>query len=517
MSGFWQMVQNRSPDLLERLLEHLKLAGIATLIAIAVGVPMGVLALRSKPARSALLGLTSVLQTVPSLALLTFLLPFFGIGATPAIIALVLYALLPIVRNTYTGLTGTPPAMLEMADALGLTRFQRLLMIESRFAAPMIMAGVRTAATVSIGIATLSAFVGAGGLGAFINRGLSLNNMDLVLLGAVPAGLLALYADWVLGVLENGLKPGHKNGPLMAQGFGAVVVGVFAFGWLYINAKSYSPQIVEKKGGRIVVGSKNFTEQFILAEIIAQALEAKTDLNVVRKLNLAGTAVCHQALLSGDIDLYPEYTGTALLSVLKVPAPPNGEDAWDEAKKGYQEQYNLDWITPFGFANTYALAVRSQDAERHGWKSITDLQPDAAHLKAGFTAEFRERDDGYPGLAKKYGFKFGKAVDMEPSLMYQAIKESQVDVISAFSTDGRIAAYDLALLEDNDHFFPPYDAGIVIRQQTLTAHPEVAEVLADLSGKLDEAKMQQLNLAVDRDKRRPKDVAKAFLEEIGLR
>lgn len=512
MGSFLDIVQSRSPELLARLLEHLQLAGIATLIAIGIGIPMGVWALQSPVIRNGLLGVTSVLQTIPSLALLTFLLPFFGIGATPAIVALVLYALLPIVRNTYTGLSGTPSAMIEMADALGLTRFQRLWLIESRFAASFILAGIRTATTVSIGIATLSAFVGAGGLGTFINRGLALNNMDLVLLGAIPAGLLALYVDWVLGVLENGFKPRKARSPLILQGSAALLVGTIAIGGLWMSAQSHpSTNLSANREGRIVVGSKNFTEQLILGELIAQSLEKSTNLQVVRKLNMAGTAICHQALVNGDIDLYPEYNGTALITVLKEPAPSDAEQAWKLTKDSYQSQFNLTWMPPLGFANTYALAVRSEDAEKRGWRRISDLRASAKSLRAGFTSEFLERDDGYPGLARQYGFRFGSEIDMDPSLMYQAIRNGRVDVVSAFSTDGRIATANLTLLEDDERFFPPYDAAIVVRTATLDTHPQVALVLSQLSGKLTKEVMQQLNLAVDRDGQLPKEVAKRFL------
>lgn len=516
MTSYWHLVQTRSPELLSRLLEHLQLAGIAILIAVAIGIPMGALSLRSTVARNAFLSTASILQTIPSLALLTFLLPFLGIGTAPAIFALVLYSLLPIVRNTYTGLSGTPPAMLEMADALGLTRFQRLWMIESRFAASFVLAGIRTATTVSIGIATLSAFVGAGGLGTFINRGLALNNMDLVLLGAVPAGLLALYADWLLGVFENGLKPQITRRPLIVHGVAAAVIGTAAFGGLWVSAR-YHQKIAsgDQFGGRIVVGSKNFTEQFILGEIIAQALESSTDLKVERKFNLAGTAVCQQALVTGDIDLYPEYTGTALVSVLRIPAPTESERAWKAAKDGYARQFHLTWLEPLGFANTYALAVRKSDAKKHGWLRLSDLKGAANRMRAGFTSEFLERSDGYPGLAKRYGFKFGTALDMDPGLMYQAVRDRKVDVISAFSTDGRIAAYDLQLLEDDRHFFPPYDAAIVVREQSLAKYPEAEEVLSRLSGMISEETMQQLNLAVDRDGKLPKEVAHEFLLDSG--
>lgn len=257
-------------------------------------------------------------------------------------------------------------------------------------------------------------------------------------------------------------------------------------------------------------------EQLILGQMIAILLERKTDLQVVRNLNLAGTAVCQEALMNGGIDLYVEYTGTALASVLKKEAPPNPDDAFELTRAEYQTRFNLVWLPKLGFANTYALAVRSEQAQRKGWETVSDLQQDAGGLSAGFTAEFLEREDGYPGLRERYGFQFGTALDMDPGLMYGAVEGGSVDVVSAFSTDGRIAAYDLKVLVDDRRFFPPYDAAIVVRGELLEGHPEVRQALESLSGKLDEPTMQRLNLAVDRDKEAPKAVAERFLKETGL-
>lgn len=201
--------------------------------------------------------------------------------------------------------------------------------------------------------------------------------------------------------------------------------------------------------------------------------------------------------------------------MLRIPAPTESERAWRAAKDGYARQFHLTWLEPLGFANTYALAVRKSDAKKHGWLRLSDLKGAANRMRAGFTSEFLERSDGYPGLAKRYGFKFGTAHDMDPGLMYQAVRDRKVDVISAFSTDGRIAAYDLQLLEDDKHFFPPYDAAIVVREQSLAKYPEAEEVLSRLSGMISEETMQQLSLAVDRDGKLPKEVAREFLLDSG--
>lgn len=509
------MLHERASELSHRLVEHLVLSLSATLIAVVIGVSMGMLALRSRHVRDTVLGFASIVQTVPSLAMLTFLLPFFGIGTKPAIIALTLYALLPIVRNTYSGLSEVPRAMLEMADALGMTRTQRMLWIEARFAIPFVLAGVRTAAVVSVGIATLSAFIGAGGLGVFINRGLALNNTDLVLFGAIPAGLLALYLDGCLATVEGFLKPLRNTRRLLAQAVGLLLIGITSTAGLSTMSDS-SGFVGDADAPRVVVGSKNFTEQLILGQMVAVLLEERLGYRVERRLNLAGTAVCHEALTKGEIDLYVEYTGTALASVLQQEPPRQPDEAWRMAKDEYAQRFDLVWLPRLGFANTYALAVRKRDAQANGWTTVSDLARDADRLRAGFTSEFLERDDGFPGLRRRYGLRFASVVDMDPGLMYDAARTGQVDVISAFSTDGRIAAFDLFVLDDDLRFFPPYDAGIVARGEFLRGHPEARSLLEELSGRLDEEAMRRLNHAVDGEGRAPIEVAREFLVARGL-
>jgi len=508
-------VWQRLPELQQKLVEHLILTGISTAVAVAIGLPLGVLILRWVLLRNIVLSFANAVQTIPSLAMLAFLLPFFGIGVKPALVALTLYALLPIVRNTYTGLSNLSPAVLEAADGLGFTRWQRLWLVEIPLALPVILAGIRTAAVIGVGIATLSAFIGAGGLGDFINRGLALNNTQLVLLGAVPAALLALLVDFSLGLLEDWLRPGRK--PTALRWRTALFVSLLAivfFGGIW--SSQVRRQASRKGIGVVRIGTKNFTEQLILGELMAQLIEAHTDLRVERKFNLGGTVICHQALVRGDIDLYPEYTGTALTAILRRETITDPEKVLAIVRQAYRQKFRCQWLEPFGFNNTYAIAVRRQDAERYGWRKISDLRPMALRLRAGFTPEFRERPDGYPGLQKAYGFGFGRVVDMDPALMYQALARGKVDVICAFATDGRIPAYNLVALQDDRKFFPPYHAAPVVRMEVLQNYPIVGDVLGLLAGKLDDETMQRLNYMVDERKMSPKEVARQFLERQGL-
>jgi len=264
-------------------------------------------------------------------------------------------------------------------------------------------------------------------------------------------------------------------------------------------------------GATIHVGSKNFTEQLILGELMSQLIEQKTQLHVVRDFDLGGTMICHGALVSGAIDLYAEYTGTALTAVLQEEAISDPTKAYNVVAQAYDEQFDLRWLQPFGFNNTYAITVRDADAQRWKLKSISDLKSHAADMRAGWTSEFSERPDGYPGLKARYGFEFGSVWDLDTALMYEAIQRGEVDVICAFATDGRNAAYHLHPLDDNLHFFPPYYAAPVIRKETLEDHPELQKLLNLLAGRLTGEVMQRMNAEVDQDKRSPAEVAREFL------
>ncbi len=256
------------------------------------------------------------------------------------------------------------------------------------------------------------------------------------------------------------------------------------------------------------VGAKNFTEQEILGEIAAQLIERNTDLRVERRFGLAGTDVCHAALRSGQIDLYVEYTGTALLNVLKRPVISNPARAYRAVATAYDDRFELEWLPPIGFNNTYAITVREADAEANGWTTISDL-PDT--LRAGFTSEFVERPDGLAGLRDAYDLSFASVSDLDPGLMYDAVANGQVDVICAFATDGRISAYDLRVLDDDRSFFPPYDAAFVVRADTLARHPHLRIALAPLAGGISDDAMRDLNHRVDVLGQDPADVARAWI------
>jgi osmoprotectant transport system substrate-binding protein len=262
---------------------------------------------------------------------------------------------------------------------------------------------------------------------------------------------------------------------------------------------------------RIVIGSKNFTEQLILAELMAQHIEAKTDLKVERRLNLGGTFVCHQGLLSGELDLYPEYTGTAYSAILKLPPLNDPPEVYQKTQQAYNQRYKLDWTEPFGFNNTFAMVVRGADARRLKLKSLSDAAQYTPQWTAGFGYEFAERADGFPGLSKAYDLKFsGPPRTMDLGLIYRALSAKQVDMVAGNSTDGVLSRLDLVILKDDKRYFPPYQAAPVVRQQTLQTYPQLRQALRDLGDRISESEMQQLNDRVDSQKQDVKKVVQAF-------
>ena len=268
---------------------------------------------------------------------------------------------------------------------------------------------------------------------------------------------------------------------------------------------------------RIVVGSKNFTESFLLGEMFAQMIEARTQLKVDRRFYLAGTYICQQAILAGRIDIYPEYTGTALTAILKQKAGGDKQDVYPRVKSEYERRFGLTLGPALGFNDTFAMEIRGEDAGRLNIKTLSQAAAFAPKWRAGFGYEFMERPDGYQGLVETYGLQFAEPPRiMDLGLLARALKDRQIDLAGGNATDGQIPALGFIVLEDDRHYFPPYEAVPLIRQQTLQQHPEVAQVLAELSGKISDAEMQSLNYAVDGQHRDATEIAHEFLRIKGL-
>ena len=514
--NFWNFLVANWPELLTLLRQHLSLVLISTLIAVTIGIPTGVLLTRKESLRGPVLGIANVMQTIPSLALFGFLipLPFIGgIGARTAIVALVLYSLLPIIRNTVTGILGVDPNVREAAVAMGMTNRQILWQVELPLAMSVIVTGVRVALVIAIGVATIAAAVGAGGLGVYIFRGLRQYDNNLLLAGAVPAALMALAADFGLGLLEKRLSVGGKRGggSRRWQPVALVMISliVAAGGFAIWQAYRENPAPI---AGRVVVGSKDFTESIILAEIMAQLLEGE-GVAVERKFELGGN-LPHDAILAGTIDLYPEYTGTAYTAILKHQPITDPRAVYDQVKKEYEVNFNLTLSEPLGFENTFAILVRGADARRLSLKRVSDVTPHARGLRAGFGQDFMSRADGYPGFSKAYGLSFKEQPrEMDLSLTYIALSSGQVDLIAGNSTEGRIAALDLVQLEDDRRYFPPYEAVYIVRRDSPHKVPPLPEALGKLAGSITTEEMRHLNYEVDANKRGIPDVVREWIKK----
>ena len=501
--GFWR---SHASELAGLLGQHVLLVLASTAVAVAIGIPIGVAAARRPRAGAPVVWLANVAQTIPSLAMFGFLLPLplvGGLGARVAIVVLIVYALLPIIRTTVAGLTSVDPALVEAGTALGMTPRQLLRQVQIPLALPSIVAGIRVAAVVGVGTATIAAAVGAGGLGEYIFRGLSMVDPTVILAGAIPAALLALSIDAALTIVERRVRTG-LSGPRRRRTARAVAALVIL---AIIGAAS-----IARTGGDVVgVGSKNFTEQIILGEIVAQRLE-QSGVAVDRRLNLGGTFICDRALRSGDIDVYIEYTGTAHAAIFRQPIDADPQRVLESVRRHYAEA-GLTVLDPLGFENTFAILVRGADARALRLRTLEDAAPHTTRWRAGFGYEFLQRADGYPGLAHAYGFAFAsppRAMDL--SLIYRALADRQVDLIAGDATSGLIEAYDLVMLEDSRRYFPPYDAVPIARSATLLARPEVRDALASLSGRISAAEMRRMNYDVDVRRRDATEVAREFLQ-----
>jgi osmoprotectant transport system permease protein len=516
MGDFYNYLSSNYEQIINLLGQHIYLSIVSVLIAVIIGIPLGILISREPKLSKTIIGTTNVIQAVPSLALLGFLIPFIGIGSAPAIVMVVLYSLLPIVKNTYTGLTNIDPDILEAAKGIGLTKSQTMKKVQLPLAFPMIMAGIRISAVTAVGLMTIAAFVGAGGLGYLVFSGVQTVDNYMILAGAIPACILALLIDFVVGKLEtsfsytNKRKSATKTGKTIKR----LVIGLTSI--IIVVAGAFTVYSKTSAGDKIVIGSKNFSEQLILGHMLADLVENKTDIEVERKMNLGGSQVAFSALKNGDIDMYVEYTGTGLVNILKQSPQSNPDKVYDYVKREFKEKYGIDLLKPLGFNNTYALAVRQDTAQQYNLTTISDLAKVSDSMIMGPTIEFPNRDDGLIGLSETYNLKFKDVQAVDGGLRYTALDNHKSDVIDAFSTDGLLEEFGLKVLEDDKNFFPPYYAVPIVKEETLKEHPELKEALNSLAGKLTDEKMRKLNYKVDSLKQSPRKVATEFLEEEGL-
>jgi osmoprotectant transport system permease protein len=492
----------------EYLAAHVRLTLSALAAGILVAVPAGIVVSRRRTLGAPVLALASVLQTIPALALLAVMVPLLsgmglpGIGTLPAFIALVLYSLLPILRNTVTGIAGVDDAVLEAARGLGMTRGQRLRKVELPLALPVVAAGIRTATVWTVGMATLSTPVGAPSLGNFIFGGLQTRNTAAILTGCVAAAVLALSLDGLVRAAVVGLSS-RRRGLVAAAAAGVLALAAWAWGQAPRAGGPGAPR-------PIVIGAKTFTEQYVLAEILAGTVQARTG-RPTRTLASLGSTVAFDALRRDEIDAYVDYTGTLWATVMGRSGPPGARGAVaDEVRRWLVEETGVTLVASIGFENAYCFAVRRDTAARLELRTVGDLARHAGGLSLASDYEFFQRQE-WRAVQAAYGLAFRERRTMDPSLLYQAIDARQVDAITAYSSDGRIEALGLVTLEDERHAMPPYDAVVLASPRLARDAPDVVAALRTLEGRLDVASMRALNRMVDEQKATPAAAAQAFL------
>lgn len=500
----------------DKLAAHVVLAASAIGLGILVALPLAVWASRSPAVSRIALGFASLVQTIPALALLALFFPIllslravFGedlptLGFLPALLALALYALLPILRNAVTAQANLDPGVLEAADGVGMTGWQKLTLVEAPLSAPFIMAGIRTASVWTIGAATLSTTIGQPSLGDPIFAGLQTQNWALVVAGCLASAGLALVADWLLWWIERGIDERKRwkwLGALIA-----VVAGVTA-------ALAY------QSGGddedTIVIASKQFSEQYILAKLIGSQLEAAG--YTVEYRDGLGSAVVHSAVASSSIDISVDYTGTIWTNELRRNDNPGREAMYETIVEWERANTGIRVLGRLGFENAYAFAMREDRAAELGVTSLEELVPYAPQLTVGGDPEFFERPE-WISVRDAYGMRFGETRNFSPTFMYNALKSGEADVISAYTSDGRIAADRLVVLSDPREALPSYDAMLMLSPR-IAGDEGIARALEPLVGAISVEAMREANFAVDREgegKLSPTEAARELARKIGL-
>lgn len=514
------IIENKN-QIISLCIEHIELTALALIIAIIIGVPIGILISYKRKLNKPVLGITSVTQAIPSMALLGFMIPFLGIGTAPAIVVVVLYSLLPIIKNTYTGIANISPATVEAATGIGLTKAQILTKIQIPEALPIIMAGVRISSVSAVGLMTMAAFIGGGGLGYLIFSGIRTVNNYQILAGAIPACILALLVDYFFGAIEklvtpislqNETKSKEKQKKERRKNKIIVIITILIIGLLFLQEIDFS----KKSDNVIRVGSKDFTEQEILCYMTSQAIENNTDIDVENECNLGGAQVVFSALTNDNIDLYIDYAGTDYTDILKHKPISDVDKVYKTIKKEMKEKYDIEVLNQMAFNNTYALAVTKETAQKYNLATISDLTRVSNDLIIAPTLEFINREDGLPGLEKEYGLSFKDTIGIDGSPRYTALQNNNAQVIDAFTTDGLLKKFNLVVLEDDKNFFPPYYAIPLVRSDTLKEYPEIEKVLNALGPYLTDEVMQDLNYQVDELGKSPEKVATDFLNMINL-
>lgn len=516
MTEFFNYMVASRAEVLGLFFDHIQLTVMALLVAILIGIPLGILISYVKPAGKPVMAFANLVQAIPSMALLGLAIPFLGIGTKPAVFLVVIYSLLPIIKNTYAGLMNIDKQTLEAAEGIGFTKWQILFKVRVPMALPVIMAGVRISAVSAVGLMTLAAFIGGGGLGSLVYAGIRTVDNTKILAGAIPACILALLVDRIFAAVETIVTPlslmvgGTKQERIKRKKRDKIVALVSV---ILVAALGGVSVAAPKNNADIVIGSMDFSENEIFAYMLAESIETDLGISVETIMDLGGSSICFSSIQTGDIDGYVEYTGTAYVSILKQEAISDVEKVYEDTKSGLKELYDLDVLSSLNVNNTFTLSTTKEIAEKYGLEKISDISKVNGQLRAVTTITFINREDGLPAVKDMYNITFASESGVDGAPRYTALLNGEGDVIDAYSTDGLLKKFDLVVLEDDKGVFPPYYAVPVFRSEVTEEYPEIATIAEDLASVLSTEKMLELNYLVDEEGQDAAEVAHNFLME----
>lgn len=488
-------------SLYDSIIQHLKLTFIALFVSIILGITLGIILHKIKKSER-VLSVLSAIQTIPTLALLGFLVPFLGIGEKPAIFVLIVYGCYPIAINTYSGLGQVDSEYLEISDALGMTEMQKLFKVKLPLSVSVIMAGIRTGLVQIVGLATLTSLIGSGGLGDFIYRGINAMNNDLILLGAIPVTIIVIVLSFILKKIEDNINFFYEHKKPTA-----IIAGILALCYLLVSLFNLPSDRT------IVLASKDYTESGLLTTIMAELIEERTDINVEKKMYMGTTDILHKALVNNEIDGYVEYTGTSYLTVFNQTEP--RDDMMDYVIDEY-EKIGIKVLGALGFNNTFVVIQSKDTKEQYQIENLSQLANYNNRFILTSYAEFVEREDGLASLLSTYNLQFKDIKQLERSMGYRALAEGEVDFMVSFSTEPAIYKYEFQEVVDDKGLFMRYDAIPIISQATIDKYPEIESIINELTGRIDNETMSMLNNEVENNQRTEIEVAREWLREEGL-
>lgn len=503
--GLWTQ---RSDFFLSLLWEHIQISFTAVLIAGVIGLWIGILITEYQKTSKIALSIINFIYTIPSISLLGFLIPLSGIGNTTAIIALIVYALLPMVRNTYAGLNNVSQPIIEAARGMGSTRIQILYKVKLPLAIPVIMSGIRNMSVMTIALAGIASFIGAGGLGVAIYRGITTNNKAMTIIGSLIIALLALLVDLLLGWIEKTMRQ-RKNKRKVRKRMLIILISILCGSVFFYTI------MTPAKKDTLQIATKPMSEQYIMGEMLKTLIENNNNLDVKLTQGVGGgTSNIHPGMESEKFDLYPEYTGTGWNQVLKK-TDLYTEDLFNKLQSGYHK-IGMKWETMLGFNNTYGIAVQKEIADQYNIKTFSDLQAVADELIFGAEYDFFEREDGFNALCEKYNLQFKSTTDIDIGLKYDAMAQKKIDAMIVFTTDGQLSVSNITILQDDKNLYPSYMCGFVVREEVLKKYPSLKSTLKLMENSISDEEMAQMNYQVETQKKEPKDVADSFLKKKGL-